>query len=89
MLKIELVPDGQTTIVLLTGRMQSGCIGELRRHIDDANRRAVLDLADVTLVDLDVVKFLRACEEEGMELRHCSPYIQEWILRERAEWEHR
>ena len=40
----------------------------------------VLDLDEVTLVD--VVRFLGACEAEGIALLHCSPNIREWIARE-------
>ena len=42
----------------------------------------VIDLEEVTLVDLDVVQFLARCEASGIELLHCSPYIREWISRE-------
>jgi hypothetical protein len=42
----------------------------------------LLDLEEVTLVDLDIVRFLATCEAEGIELVHCSPYIREWINRE-------
>ena len=45
--------------------------------------RIVLDLEDVTLVDLDVVRFLGVSEAEGLELVNCSPYIRDWILKER------
>jgi hypothetical protein len=37
----------------------------------------------VSLVDVDVVCFLGICEREGVELVHCSPYIKDWIARER------
>jgi len=43
----------------------------------------VLDLEDLRLVDRGVVRFLGVCELNGTELRHCSPYIREWILKER------
>jgi hypothetical protein len=45
----------------------------------------VLDLAEVTLVDIAAVQFLVRCENEGVELVHCPPYVREWIIRERAE----
>ena len=44
----------------------------------------VLDLEEVTLVDVDVVRFLGMCEAKGVELVRCSPYIREWIFREHA-----
>jgi hypothetical protein len=33
-----------------------------------------LDLDGVTLVDIEVVRFLNVCEENGVELFQCSPY---------------
>jgi len=42
----------------------------------------VLDLEEVTLVDLDIVQFLARCEAGGMGLLHCAAYIREWISRE-------
>jgi len=44
----------------------------------------VFDLDEVTLVDGAVVRFLIACAAEGIELLHGSPYIREWMDRERA-----
>lgn len=44
-----------------------------------------MDLRDVTLVDLAVVRFLVSCQDEGIDLVECPPYIHEWMLRERAE----
>jgi hypothetical protein len=38
----------------------------------------------VTLVDVGVVRFLLVCEESGMELLHCSPYIRQWMVTEKA-----
>jgi hypothetical protein len=45
----------------------------------------ILDLTEVTLVDIAVVRFLMRCENEGVELVECPPYVREWIVRERAE----
>jgi hypothetical protein len=36
----------------------------------------------VTLVDVDVVRFLNRCETQGVRLVNCSPYILEWMNRE-------
>jgi hypothetical protein len=43
----------------------------------------VLELAEVSLVDADAVRFLSGCESEGLRLLNCSAYIREWIVRER------
>jgi hypothetical protein len=48
-----------------------------------AQSRIVLDLNGVTLVDVETVRFLNACEQEGVEFLHCWPYIREWMVREK------
>jgi hypothetical protein len=53
--------------------------------MSDAGARKILDLSEVTLVDIAAVRFLISCEDEGIELVQCPPYVREWILRERAE----
>ncbi len=45
--------------------------------------RILLDLEEVTLVDVDVIRFLVVCEDKGIEVVHCSPYIRGWMRRER------
>jgi hypothetical protein len=37
----------------------------------------------VVLVDVEVVRFLNGCEESGVELLHCRPYMREWMIREK------
>jgi hypothetical protein len=44
--------------------------------------KVTLDLEDVTIVDVDVVRFLGAREREGTQLLDCPPYVREWISRE-------
>ncbi len=42
-----------------------------------------MDLDEVTLVDVESVRFLGTCEELGATLLNCSPYIRDWIGKER------
>jgi len=44
--------------------------------MNEAGSRKVLDLTDVTLVDIAVVRFLICCEDEGVELVQCLPYVR-------------
>jgi hypothetical protein len=44
-----------------------------------------LDLEEVDLVDIDGIRFLNECESAGIAVVGCSPYIREWMLRERGE----
>lgn len=53
--------------------------------MNDGCARKILDLREITLVDIEVVRFLIRCENEGIELVECPPYVREWMLRERAE----
>jgi hypothetical protein len=81
-LRMERVLDGKHTTIRLIGRMCSEHLGELKTLIEDSTAVVALDLGEITLVDVDAVNFLRTCEAQGIELRHCSPYICEWMDRE-------
>ena len=82
-LKIEKTPGEQGTIIKLIGRIRADHLGELKAQIAASVPRIVLELGEVSLVDADAVRFLSTCEAEGIELRNCSAYIREWIVRER------
>jgi anti-anti-sigma regulatory factor len=81
--KIEKHVQGQTTIIRLVGHFHLDHVEELRKQIG-ANAEAVLDLEEVTVVDVDVVRFLVHCEEEGMKIAHCPRYVRKWMARERT-----
>ena len=83
MLRIEINSDGQTKTIRLIGRLKADHVEELRKQLKNAPVHRVLDLEEVTLVDLEVVRFLGDCEDNGIELSQCSPYVREWINRER------
>lgn len=84
MFRIEKKCDASVTRLRLIGRIESGFIGSIRSAMSDCCERKSLDLSEVTLVDLGVVQFLMSCENEGVEIVQCPPYVREWILRERA-----
>ena len=85
MLRIEKDSDGGITKLVLSGRIQSSHIDFIRSAMTDRRGCTILDLSEVTLVDVGVVRFLIRCENEGIELIQCPPYVREWILRERTE----
>ena len=85
MLRSEKDSDGCITKLTLMGRIQSNHIAFVLWAMNDACERLILDLFQVTLVDLEVIRFLVSCEDSGVELVQCPPYVREWILRERAE----
>jgi anti-anti-sigma regulatory factor len=82
LLKIKRIVDGKHIALRLIGHLCSEHLAELRSLIEECGPAVVLDLDELTLVDVDAVNFLRKCQAEGIELRKCSPYIQEWMDRE-------
>ena len=79
---IERVLDGKQTTIRLFGRMGSEHLEALKSLIDNSTPVVALDLEEITFVDIDAVNFLRKCRAAQIELRHCSPYICEWMDRE-------
>ena len=69
-------------MIRLSGRLQSEHLDELKMQVDSEQSPIALDLEGVTLVDIEVVRFLKTCENSGVELLHCWPYIREWMSRE-------
>jgi hypothetical protein len=86
-LKIQTASDGHTASLRLIGRIEAEYLDELEAHVRRHRPLLVLDLDEVTLVDVAVVRFLIACEADGVELRHCAPYIREWMSREQGRGE--
>ena len=80
--KIERQADGQHTTLRLIGYLQAAHLEALQAQLESNGPRTVLDLDEVTLVDIEVVRFLGTCEKEGTALLHCPPYVREWISRE-------
>ena len=83
-LRIEKTTDRHKTIIRLNGRLQSEHLDELKMQVNGEQSPIALDLEGVTLVDIEVVRFLNACDKSGVELLHCWPYIREWMIRENA-----
>jgi hypothetical protein len=83
--KIERQVDEHHTTLRLIGHLQAEHLEALKAQMEGNGPRTVLDLDQVTLVDVEVVRFLGACEKEGTELLHCPPYIREWISREQRQ----
>jgi hypothetical protein len=81
--KIERIAGANRLTIRLIGRLDADCLAELEAQIASGAGRIEFDMEEVTLVDIDVVRFLVACEARGIQLRGCSAYISDWIRRER------
>jgi anti-anti-sigma regulatory factor len=82
-LKIEKTLVEHGTTIKLIGRIRAEHLSELKAQVSTSKPKIVLDLGEVSLVDADAVRFLGSCESEGIQLLKCTPYIREWIVRER------
>ena len=84
-LKIERTLGARETRIRLSGQLRSEHLRQVRSEVEGADQPVVMDLEEVDLVDVDGVRFLNECESTGISILHCSPYIKEWMLRERGE----
>ena len=82
-LRIEKASDGHGTTIRLIGRMRAENLDALDEQIRETGPAITLDLEEVTLVDVEIVRFLGTCEEQGATILNCSPYIRDWIGKER------
>jgi hypothetical protein len=83
MLKIERISGKRRTRIRLSGEVRAEHLDQLKAEIEPAGPRVALDLEEVDLVDIEAVRFLNVCMAEGISVQHCSPYIREWMFRER------
>jgi hypothetical protein len=69
--------------IRLSGEFRSEHVDQIKAEIELCESPAVLDLEELDLLDVEAVRFLNACEANGVSVLHCSPYIRKWMLRER------
>jgi hypothetical protein len=79
-LKIQRSANGRV-VFTLSGRIEAEDVKELGQlfALETAGQQLVLDLRDVTLVNLDAVEFLAGCEADSIKLENCPAYIRVWI----------
>jgi len=82
-LRIERYADRGGTTIRLIGRMQAEHVSEVERQIEESGTTVTLDLEEVTLVDVQVIRFLGTCEVRGISIQNSSPHIIDWIAKER------
>ena len=69
--RIETEARGTFTVFVLSGRIETSAIAELRRlfELQTACHHIVLDLKDVSTVDREVMHFFARFEADGVKLR--------------------
>ena len=82
-LRIERVSVRRGTRFRISGELRSEQLNDLRTEIERGGPQVTLDLDELFLVDVDAVRFLNACDAQGVKVVNCSLYIREWMHRER------
>ena len=83
-LRIETTPGQRCTTIRLIGRIRTEHLAELSAQLGAVGLNALLDLGEVSLVNLEVVRFLAISESQGIQLLNCPAYIRKWIDREKV-----
>jgi hypothetical protein len=83
-LKIERISDKRRRRIRLSGGFRVEHIDQVKAEIERCDPKVALDLEEVDQVDIDAVRFLNACQSQGIRVLHCSAYIREWMLLERG-----
>jgi hypothetical protein len=84
MLKIERILGKRRTQIRLSGELRAEQLEQLKDEIERAGPRLALNLEEVHLVDIEAVRFLNICVARGFAVLNASPYIKEWMFRERG-----
>jgi hypothetical protein len=71
----------QLVIFRICGYLQKIHVSMIEELIAKETCPLIFDLAEVTLVDHEAVRFLVACKVRGIRLRNCPAFIREWMSR--------
>ena len=77
--KVVRLVERDQLVLHMSGHLQKVHVSMIEELIAKETDPVILDLAEVTLVDREAVKFLAACDVRGIELRNCPEFIREWI----------
>ena len=86
-LRIETARVRRRITIKLIGRIETEHLTELRTQLGATSHSAVLDLGEVSLVNVEVVRFLSICKRQGIQLVNCSEFVRNWIDMERQHGE--
>jgi hypothetical protein len=76
---VRLIEHDQVVILRISGHIHEAHISMIEDLIAKETDPLVFDLQEVTLVGLEVVRLLAACDVRGIELRNCPGFIREWL----------
>jgi hypothetical protein len=81
--RIDRVSIAEGVVLRVSGRIAGEALDILRTALEESGVVAI-DLTEIELVDREAVMLLAVNEARGTELRHCPPFIREWVTKERG-----
>lgn len=85
-LRIDKRPSEDRLVVQLIGNLGVEHLAEAKAQVYVAGHHVLLDVGEVTLVSVEGIHFLNACQDAGIAVINASPYISEWMALERKTW---
>jgi anti-anti-sigma regulatory factor len=76
---VRLVERGRLVLLHISGHLQEEHLSMIEEFIAQETDPVVLDLAEVTLVDREAVRFLAAFDVRGIKFRNCPEFVREWM----------
>lgn len=80
--RIESVSANGETRFSLSGELRSEEVEQINAEIAKISPRIVLDCSELWVVDIDGLRWLKACEAMGVKIENCTSYIREWMRQE-------
>jgi hypothetical protein len=81
-LRIRRLREDHCTHICLSGELRCAHLVNLRAEIARLGQPATLDLDEVSVIDIDGIRFLNECQAQGIQVVNCSPYIRQWMVQE-------
>jgi hypothetical protein len=77
--RIERDFDGRRAVIRLIGHVKAEHLAQLKTMVDQNAPAVAMDLRELNLADVELVRFLGCCEARSVPLLNCPGYIRNWI----------
>jgi anti-anti-sigma factor len=81
-LKIETRRSADSLIVQLIGELDLEHLDEVKAQVNDATCPVIVDIGALTLISVEGIRVLNACQNNGTPIINASGYIAEWMTLE-------
>jgi hypothetical protein len=82
-LRIDRIAAEHTTVIRLIGTLRREHLDIVTKQIQSCTGEVTIDLGELALISVEGVRFLNACENQGIVVTNASPYVTVWMKRER------